>query len=69
MSVIGGLALLIEVMSLLWRSRKAPAKTSVSKQPDKQSAWNAPKKLWNSADNEPFTTTDSKLGVRQKESD
>ena len=57
MSVIGGLGLFIEVSSLLRRSCKAPAKTSVNKQPDKQSPWNAPKKLWNSADKEPFTLT------------
>ena len=43
--------------SRLWRSRKAPAKTSVNKQPDKQSPWNAPKKLWNSADKDPLTLT------------
>ena len=29
----------------------------VNKQPDKKSPWNAPKKLWNSADKEPFTLT------------
>ena len=56
-SVIGGLGLFIEVMILLRRSRKAPAKTSVNKKPDKRSPQNAPKKHWNSAEKEPFTLT------------
>ena len=56
-----------ESVSLLRRSRKAPATTSVNKQSDKQSPWIALETLKFSRQGTVYV--DSKLGVRQQESD